>query len=221
MGRIITALEIQAHDHERVSVYLDGEFAFGLSALEAVKLHKGQELSEAEIAALQESDEVARAFDQVVNLLARRPYSTAEIRRHLANKHLAAPTIEEVLDRLIHLGYADDQAFASYWVENRERFRPRGPRALRYELRQKGITDDLIETTLSEFDAHDAAYRAAQEQVRRLHHISQPDFRQKIGAFLVRRGFEYDIVRAVIDQLIHELEDEQPDYFIDHPTDEE
>jgi regulatory protein len=221
VGWIITALEVQDHDRERVSVYLDGEFAFGLTALEAARLRKGQELSDADIEALRETDQTERAFDQVVKLLARRPYSTVELRRYLAGKNLAESQIESVLTRLNNLGYADDQAFAAYWVENRDRFRPRGPRALRYELRQKGITDEVIETTLGEFDAHDAAYRAAQEQVRRLRRSARPDFRQKMGAFLVRRGFEYDIVRAVIDQLIRELQDEQPDYFIELPTDEE
>ena len=83
MGRTITALEIQKRHKDRVNVYLDGEFAFGLPVIEAARLHSGQELSEEEIKALQAVDSLARAFDQAVRLLARRPYSTAEIRRNL------------------------------------------------------------------------------------------------------------------------------------------
>jgi len=221
VGQTITALEIQEHDHERVSVYLDGDYAFGLPLIEAARLRKGQVLSEEEIATLRQEDDINRAVDQVVKLLARRPYSVFEIRHHLESKRVDRPTIEEALVRLERLGYVDDHAFARYWIENRERFRPRGPRALRYELRQKGIDESLIQTVMDELDAHDSAYRAAQEQVRRLHHPQKQDFRSKIGTFLVRRGFEYEIVREVIEQLTQELEEQQPEYFAEKQTDEE
>ena len=221
MGRTITALEVQKRDQERVNVYLDGEFAFGLPILDAARLRKGQVLSEEEITALRTLDDVTRAFDRAVTLLARRPYSTAEIRRYLESKEIAPPVIEEALANLIRLGYLDDRAFVQYWIENRERFRPRGPRALQFELRQKGIPEDIIESALAEMDAYDSAYRAAQERVRRLRGVDQEDFRQKVGSFLVRRGFGYDIVREVVDNLIRELEEEQPDYFVSNQTYEE
>src|SRR5690606_39823515 len=116
---------------------LVGEFAFGLPDTEAARLRVGQTLSEQEIAALREIDAISRAFDRAVRLLARRPYSAAEIRRSLASHEVAPAVIDEVLARLETLGYVDDYAFAQYWVENRERFRPRGARALRYELDRK------------------------------------------------------------------------------------
>jgi regulatory protein len=213
MGRIITALEVQKRNSERVSVYLDGEFAFGLPLIEAAKLHKGQNLSDDEIQTLREIDAVTLAVDRAVRLLARRPYSTAEIRRNLASHEVAPSVIDAALETLSRLGYVDDLAFAQYWIENRERFKPRGPRALRYELRQKGIPDAIIETALAEVEAHDSAYRAAQERMHRLRGLDQSDFRNKLGAFLTRRGFGYDIVREVMDQLINEIEEEQPDFF--------
>lgn len=221
VGRTITALEIQEHDHERVNVYLDGEFAFGLPLINAAGLRKGQTLSDQEIADLRQENDITRAFDQVVKLLARRPYSIAEIRHSLESKHVDPQTSEEVFARLTRLGYVDDRAFALYWIENRERFRPRGPRALRYELRQKGVAADLIEAVLEELDVHDSAYRAAQEPLRRLRKPNKQDFRNKVGAFLVRRGFEYEIVREVVEQLIRELEEEQSEYFAENQTDEE
>ena len=213
MGRIITAFEGQKRNTDRVSVYLDGEFAFGLPLVEAAKLRKGQELSDDEVQALREIDAVALAVDRAVRLLSRRPYSTTEIRRNLATHDVAPPVIDAALDKLIRLGYVDDLAFAQYWIENRERFKPRGPRALRYELRQKGVPDAIIEPALAGVEAHDSAYRAAQDRVRRLRGLEQGEFRNKLGAFLARRGFGYDIVREVIDQLINEIEDEQPDFF--------
>ncbi len=69
-GRTITALEIQQQDKERVNVYLDGQFAFGLSRLAAAHLKTGQVLTQAEIDALCALDEVARAIDYAARLLA-------------------------------------------------------------------------------------------------------------------------------------------------------
>jgi regulatory protein len=213
MDRVITALEVQKRSKDRVSVYLDGEFAFGLPVTEAARLHKGQTLSADEIAALRTIDAVARAVDQVAKLLARRPYSTAEIRRNLEGKEIAPSVIDEALARLADLGYVDDDAFARYWVENRERFKPRGPRALQYELRQKGIAPTIIDAVLADLDASDSAYRAAQPKLQRLRGLSRRDFRDSLGAFLARRGFNYDIIQEVINQLISELDEEEPEYF--------
>lgn len=213
MGQIITALEPQKRHRDRVSVFLDGEFAFGLPDTEAARLRVGQTLSEQEIAALREIDAISRAFDRAVRLLARRPYSAAEIRRSLASHEVAPAVIDEVLARLETLGYVDDYAFAQYWVENRERFRPRGARALRYELRQKGIADAIIQKALDGFDGAESAYAAAQDQARRLRGLDRQTFRTRLSGFLARRGFDYDTVREAVERLVHELEETDGDFF--------
>ena len=213
MTATITALEAQKRNTERISVYLDGEFAFGLPSSEAARLRVGQTLSADEIAALRQVDAVSRATDRAVRLLARRPYSTTEIRRNLASHEVAPSVIEDVIRKLERLEYIDDLAFARYWIENRERFKPRSPRALRYELQQKGIATDLIETALADLDPHASARRAAEGKLRSLRGQTRDTFRAKLSAFLARRGFGFDEVRQVIDQISAELEETQPDFF--------
>ncbi len=217
--RIITALEVQKRNQERVSVYLDGEFAFGLPAIEAAHLHRGQALSETEIAALRALDDMTRAVDHAARLLARRPYSRAEIRRSLTAKGFVPETVDGALARLESLGYVDDLAFAQFWVENRERFRPRSPQTLRHELRQKGLAADVIETALSTLDARESAMRAAQELLRRLRGRTRSEVENRLGAFLARRGFSYDTAREAIEGILAHLDEEQPEYFApDEPT---
>jgi len=211
--RTITALEAQKRHAERVNVYLDGEYAFGLPAILAAHLRVGQRLTEAEIDALRQSDAVERATDRAVRLLARRPYSVAELRRYLANKKTPDAVIAVALTKLERLGYVDDRAFAAYWIENREHFRPRGLRALRYELRQKGIAADVIEAALQEVDPRASALRAAQSRVRRLRGLKRREARSKLAGFLQRRGFAYAVVREVVAEVLDELETTQPDYF--------
>ncbi|MEB2286516.1 MAG: RecX family transcriptional regulator [Anaerolineae bacterium] len=213
MEHTITGLEVQKRSPERVSVYLDGEFAFGLPAIEAARLHQGQVLSEVEIAALRALDDLSRAIDYAARLLARRPYSSAEIRRSLAAREVAPTTIEEALARLESLGYVDDRAFAQFWVENRERFRPRSPQALRHELRQKGLAADIIEAALSALDARESAVRAAQEPLRRLRGQTRAEVQIRLGAFLARRGFDYDVIREAVEAILAQLDEEDPEYF--------
>lgn len=214
----ITALEFQKRHKDRVNIYLDGDFAFSLAAIDAARLRPGQALTETEIAKLRNQDEIQRAVDSAARFLAYRPRSEAEVRRNLSGKRFSDSTIEFALERLRGMGYLDDLAFARYWMENRNAFSPRGPVAIRYELQQKGVPKDIIDLLLDEFEADDAAYRAALDKAKRLRGLDRQTFRAKLGSFLQRRGFSFPTSRDVIEQLIHELIEDDPDFFI--PDDE-
>lgn len=214
MAGTITALEPQKRNKERVNVYLDGEFAFGLNLLDAARLHHGQLLSDAEIDALRERDGTAQAYDRAVNFLSYRARSIAEIRQNLTEKEIDEAVIETVIARLTEQGYVDDRAFAQLWIRNRQEFKPLGVRALRYELREKGIAPDIIDECLAEIDSTEAAYRAAKTKARRLSGLEVRAFRQKVGMLLARRGFDYDTARTVTDRLIEELTEEDAGFFM-------
>jgi regulatory protein len=164
----ITRLEQQKNDTERVNVYLDDEFAFGINIMDAVSLRKGQELNEAEIAELRYKDAIVKAADNIANLLSYRPQSTQEIRQKLGKKDYEEAVIEAAIERMTRMGYLDDRNFARFWIESRSRSKPLGKQALRYELRQKGIADAIVRELLDEMvDESDAAYQAAEGRVRR------------------------------------------------------
>ncbi|HEY57043.1 MAG TPA: hypothetical protein G4O04_00560 [Anaerolineae bacterium] len=201
MARKITALKAQKRNPQRVNVYLDGEFAFGLARIVAAWLHVGQELSEAKIAELLRADAAEQAYQKAWRYLSYRPRSEAEVRTYLARRGVEPALIESVLARLRDLGLVDDEAFARAWVENRGTFRPRGRRALQAELRQKGISPDLVERALAEVDEEQLALQAGLKALRRYARLEWPAFRQKMGAYLARRGFDYETIRAILPQL--------------------
>lgn len=206
MNGTITALTTQKRNQERINVFIDGAYAFSLDQMTAASLSVGQFLSDAEIDSLQSSDDVAQALEKAVRYLAARPRSISEVRQNLYKKDFDEAIIETVIDRLIDLGYVDDEAFAKFWVQNRDDHNPRGAKGLRYELKQKGIETAIIDRVLVDFDAADAADRAARGQLYRYRNISDTsEFRRKMGGFLMRRGFNYEVVRSVIDTLIDEL----------------
>ncbi len=218
---VITALEVQKRDKERVNVFIDGEFAFGLNLLDAARLRKGQVLSEAEIAVLRETDAVVQAVNTAAHFLSYRPRSEQEVRRNLTEKETPEAVIDAAVERLRGLGYLDDAAFARYWVENRSQFKPLSHRALRQELRQKGLTDASIAEALSEQNESDLAYKAATTQLRKLRNRSLREFKTKMNAFLQRRGFSYSTTQDVVTRLIEALEADDPDYFNRDDNDDE
>lgn len=205
MAGTITALRIQKRNRERVNVYLDGAFAFALPILTATRLRRGQYLSDADIGQLQAQDAEQRAYERCLRYLARRSRSVAEIRRYLERIGASAATVEAVIGRLTAAGYLDDRAFAAAWVADRERLRPRSQAALRQELRQKGIADAVIAEALQGLDDQEAAYRAALPRARRLAQLDSRAFRQKLGSFLLRRGFSHEVVWPVVAQLWREV----------------
>jgi regulatory protein len=209
MGGRITALKVQKRNRRRVNVHIDGRFAFGLAALEAMRLKIGQHLSAEDIARLKEKDQSEVAYDRALNFLSYRPRSVAEVRSRLTEKGYDPTTIDEVIARLSRAGLLDDVAFARYWLENRDTHKPRGSRALQYELRQKGVADAVIADLLADYDESDAAYRAALPQAHKLARRNDIDtLRSKLVAFLNRRGFSFGIARDTVDRLLKELQEE-------------
>jgi regulatory protein len=200
----ITGLVVQKRNKERVNVYIDGEFAFGLAMIEALRLRKGQDLSDEEIERLRALDEIEVAHEAALNFLSYRPRSVAEVRKRLQDKEFSPETIDSVLARLKDTKLLDDESFAQYWVENREQFEPRSARALRFELRRKGVPDSDISTSLESLDEEDAAYRAAKAQARRLQGKDLATFKKRLGDFLLRRGFGYPIIKTVVKRLWEE-----------------
>lgn len=208
--RLITALEVQARNRERVNLFLDGEFAFSVSQMDAARLRSGQALTAADVAALQAEGDISAAIDSAVRLLAHRPRSIAEIQRNLARKGVSQQVVDATVERLSAMGYLDDAAFARFWVEDRNRFRPRGPKALRFELRQKGVDDAVIDEALTQtLDAAEAAHRAAYRHASRLKGMTRREFRARVGAFLQRRGFSHDTTQDVVARLLDELHVEE------------
>lgn len=196
----ITALTGQVKNPDRVNVFIDGAFALGLAMTVAAGLRVGQEISQAELEKLDQRDEVHRARERVLGLLARRPYSSTEITRYLRRHQIDGEIIQNVIDDLTEAKLIDDDAFAAYWVEQRETFRPRSRLALRQELSQKGIDREIVAEALSDVDEIDAARRVAQKQAGRWRGLPEAEWRTKLTRYLMRQGYPYDIVSEVVSE---------------------
>jgi regulatory protein len=205
--RKITAIEPQQKNSQRVNIYLDGEFSFGLSRYTAGWLKVAQELSEEKIASLKSEDASEMAYQKALHFLSYRPRSSAEVRQNLSKRGVSEALVEETINRLQSAGLVNDEEFARAWVENRNSFRPRSKLALRMELRRKGLSDEVFQPVLDEqVDEEALAFEAARRYAPRLAGLEWLAFRQKLSGFLARRGFSFTTLSPVVSEVWKETQ---------------
>ena len=204
----ITALRIGKGRKKRVNVFLDDRFAFSLEAEVVIKegLQVGQELSASQIEALAKSDHFHRCLNVATHYLGYRPRSEFEVRERLQRRGFDDNTIGVVITKLKEQRLVDDMEFARFWKENRDSFSPRSQWLTKLELRQKGVTNDIIEEMVGTIDDGDSAYRAALSKARRLSRSDYQDFRHRLGEYLKRRGFGYGVINLTVERVWEERE---------------
>lgn len=184
---LITKLEYQKKNPNRVSVFVDGEFAVGISANDVIKLglYKDQEITQEELNKIISESNFGKAFNLAINYISYRPRSEWEVRDHLKKKD--CEDIDTVIEKLKKIGQINDDEFAKWWVDQRSTFRPKGSQMLNLELRRKGIkTKVKIE---NEFEL---AMRVASKGAKD---------REKLARRLASRGFSWDIIKEVVDKI--------------------
>ena len=201
MSGKITEIKLQKKNLNRVNIYVNGEYAFGLSRFTAAWLKEGQELSDEKISELLSQDTYEVAYQRALKYIEYRERSTDEITKYLRKNDVSEEVADQIITRLQESGILNDERFARMWIENRNEYRPRSRRALRIELRQHGIDDEIIDQSLNSVDEDTAAYQAAKKYVRKLKNKDWEEFRQKLYGYLGRRGFKYETSAAVIKQV--------------------
>ncbi len=203
----ITALKTNKPTDKQVSMFLDGKFAISLDTEVAVKagLKIDQELSTSQIEELVKNLGLARCLNAAYRYLTYRPRSEAEMKERLHRRGFENSQIEIVINKLKEQNLLDDTAFAQFWKENREMFRPRSQRLTRLELRKKGVADTIIDEVTSESNDLDSAYRAALSKAQRLPHQDYEVFRRRLCDYLKRRGFDYSAINQTVKRVWQEL----------------
>ncbi len=208
----ITQLKQGKRNTKRVNVYIDGRFALALKQETVIKdkLKIGGEITAERVAELIGKDSVEKAMDTAVRFLGYRPRSEAEIRKKLLQRGFNEDIIDKVITKLKGQGLVDDAAFVRFWKENRENFSPRSSRLTRLELKQKGVSDEIIDTATDNENDEDNAYKAAQSKIRRMTITDYATYRQRLGEYLKRRGFSYGVINKTIARIWQERTTENP-----------
>jgi len=187
-------------------VFLDGRFAFSLGAEVVAKenLQVGQEITVDQIESLTGSDQLQRCLEMAYRYLSYRPRSESEIRERMLRRGFAAETIDAAIVRLREQNLLDDEAFAQFWKENRESFNPRSQWLTGLELKRMGVMNDVIEQVVTGMDDDENAYRAAMQKTRRGAPSDYQSFRRRLGDYLRRRGFNYEVIGHTVEKVWQE-----------------
>ncbi len=210
----ITALQPQTNTQDRINLFVDDQFLLGVSALIVLQmgLRVGQELSPDQLEQLSQEEAIQQATNRILNYLSFRPRSREEVRRYLRKKETPPELIDTVIQRLDDLNLINDQSFTEFWVESRERSNPKGAQALKNELRLKGVKRELVDELVSDEQDEDRALRAGRKKAALLARQPEMDFktfRARLGPFLQRRGFSYQVSTRAFRALWKEVHDEE------------
>ncbi len=199
MSQIITAL-VPQQNKRRVNIYLDGQFAFGISKMAALTLKTGMALTANQIEDLKQKDEYEKAYQRALHLLSYRQRTEKELEGRLTQAGFSVDIVQSTLAVLKEQHFINDQEFASFWVENRSDFRPRSKRVLQFELRSKGVEEDVIQEALDEApDDEEQAQKAAARFIRKIHTQDKNVFYRRLYGHLGRLGFSSSIIQPIIE----------------------
>jgi len=147
----------------------------------------------------------SRARNNAYSLLRLRPRSESEIKQRLRLKGYDDAVISEVVEALRRTGDINDEKFAKFWVESRMHLAPVGDVVLKHELKGKGVEDSIIEATLEDkaknYDEYEVAFNIAREKFERLKKVDRQKAMKRLYDFLLRRGFKYDNVKKIVENL--------------------
>jgi regulatory protein len=208
MGKI-TALKKNKRTDRQVNMFLDGRFAIKLDIELALKegLRVGEEISDDRIKTLTEDVGLARGLNTAYRFLSYRPRSEAEMKDRLHCRGFEDSKIEIIINKLKEQNLLDDTAFAQFWKENRDAFRPRSQRLTRLELKKKGVADEIIKEVTDDSNDMDSAYHAARNKAQRLPNQDYAVFQRRLGDYLKRRGFGYTVINQTVKKLWQEMKE--------------
>ena len=205
----ITALKTNKRRDKQVNMYLDGKFTVSLDTEVAVKegLEIGQELSDDHLKYLMGNIGLTRCLNAAYRFLSYRPRSEVEMKDRLHRRGFEDSKIEIVINKLKEQNLLDDTAFAHFWKENRDTFRPRSQRLTRLELQKKGVADEIIKEVTDDSNDMDSAYHAARNKAQHLPNQDYTVFHRRLGDYLKRRGFGYTVINQTVKKLWQEMKE--------------
>jgi len=209
----ITAIERATEGSPRLAVFVDGQRAFTISEdlARRLGLKVGSELGGDDVRELEVDSDRERARESALRLLAVRARSRSELLDRLERKGIGSDTAAEVVDGLEDVGLIDDREFGRLWAEEKMRLRPVGARRLVHELLQKGVAraviDEVVAEAFAEHPEIELAWRAVEKRVARAGGRFGARELTRIRSFLLRRGFSYEAVRQVVEELSGERDE--------------
>lgn len=212
----ITSVEPQKKNPKRFNVFLDGQFAFGADEDLVIdkRLIVGKQINPEELEKLLFEAEVGKLMERMYSLFNIRSRSEKEVRDYLKNlsfkrkikdqEEISQVSIDMVVEKLKHKRLLDDKQFALSWFASRSK--KKGIQVIKGELFKKGISkeiiDSVVETGQDTNSQEIVAEKLLEKRLERFKNLSALDKKKKAYDFLMRRGFDYDLVKELVEKFI-------------------
>lgn len=201
----ITGIEPQKNN-KRVNVFIDGEFAFGIDEYLRFKhsLHVDDEITQEFIDNILKAEEQNKVNTYAFNLLSYRQRSEQELIGALQRKGFDEESISNTLEYLKENKYIDDVYFAKCFIADKQNLNGFGTQRIKYELIKKGVSKDIIQSQLiiDEDEEYQMALEIGEKKMKSFKNDEKDAIYRKLGGFLQRRGYSYDIVSKVLRTLL-------------------
>lgn len=205
----ISKIETQKKNKDRLNIYIDDTFAFGISTDVYLKysLKKNQEIDNEFIEEILLAEENSKAINSAVKYLSYRQRSIKEMTDHLNRKGYDGIIIEKTLDYLLDKNYLNDYEFAESFIKDKSYLNKYGINKIRYELLNKGVSKEIIAKTLT-FDNDEEFDNAMELAIKKMKSYKNQDrdsIYRKLGGFLQRKGYRYDTVKKVLKEVLNDI----------------
>jgi regulatory protein len=203
----ITGVEQQKKDKNRYSIYLDGEFQFGLydDTLLKYGLRTGDKLDENKINEIRLYDEYNYGKKIAYSYLSYKQRSRKEIEKKLKSKKISLPSIEKIIDWFTELKYINDDAYAKMLIEGKLRRKPIGKRMLEQKLKLAGIGKESAERAIKENYSKETELKKASEllekYIKKTRFKNGQDIKGKCYKYLISRGFDGETAQMAWQEL--------------------
>jgi regulatory protein len=197
----ITKLEKISGKKNTFKVFFDDGRSVSLSADIIVKfgLNSGVEISDKTYKEVLRADTIYRAVFTALTLVGRRSYSEKSLYEKLLQKGYDEDNSKAAVKRLKELGYINDEKYAQTYAKYLAD-KGKGGLAVRKELEQKGISQDLANKALSSFEREGEPYEQIISVIKsKFKNFNANDSSQlrRAANYFLRRGFcEQDISKA-------------------------
>lgn len=204
----VTGIEAQKNNKHRVSVFVDNEYAFSLDETDAFfhKIKPGREISQKEIENLTVEGNYTKARDKAMDILSRKSVSQKELEDKLYEKGFDKAVVFEVLQEMKNLGYVDDYEYANLFLEHC-RTKMWGKKKIVYEMKMKGLSDDVISEVLCETDSFEDIDEAASLILSKYgcEDLTDIKVKAKITRYFASRGFDFSFIDKCLKKAIEEV----------------
>lgn len=175
------------------------------------RLLKGMELDEKTINEINKNAHYDVGVQLALNYISYQLRSEKEVRSYLREREIPSLDREKIIAHLKDLTVLDDKIYGESYVRTQMRLSDKGPGVIKQQLRQKGLSPEVIENALWLYDEKtqfEVATHTAQKVLKKIHNKSFKETKQKLQLALRQKGFNGDIVSAVLDSLSLEVDEE-------------